>query len=104
MRRGEGWWAPLPPPAGRRPVLLLSRNRAYRVRTSVTVAALTPKIRDIPVEVHLGLEDGMPEECVVNADNILTIPKVSLSGPITLLSAEKMAQVALAVKFALDLD
>jgi len=56
------------------------------------------------VEVRLGLEDGLPEECVVNADNILTIPKVSLSGPITLLSAEKMAQVAQAVKFALDLD
>lgn len=104
MRRGEVWWADLPPPVGRRPVLLLSRNRAYRVRTSVTVAALTRTIRDIPVEVRLRPEDGMPEECVVNADDILTIPKSSLSGHIVSLSAEKLAQVALAVKFALDLE
>jgi mRNA interferase MazF len=68
------------------------------------VAALTRTIRDIPVEVRLGPEDGLPEECVVNADNILTIPKASLGGRITPLSPEKMAQVALAVKFALDLE
>jgi mRNA-degrading endonuclease toxin of MazEF toxin-antitoxin module len=26
MRRGEVWWADLPAPAGKRPVVLLSRN------------------------------------------------------------------------------
>ena len=31
MRRGEVWWADLPAPAGRRPVVLLSRNEAYAV-------------------------------------------------------------------------
>jgi hypothetical protein len=29
MRQYEVWWASLPQPAGRRPVLLLSRNGAY---------------------------------------------------------------------------
>jgi mRNA interferase MazF len=48
MRRGEVCWADLPPPANRRPVLLLSRNRAYQVRNAVTVAFLTRTIRDIP--------------------------------------------------------
>ena len=33
MKRGEIWWADLPPPVGRRPVLLLSRDRAYVVRS-----------------------------------------------------------------------
>ena len=42
MRRGEVWWADLPPPAGRRPVLLLSRNEAYAVRQLVTVAPFRP--------------------------------------------------------------
>jgi len=41
MRRGEIWWAELPAPGGRRPVLLLSRNEAYVVRQLVTVAPIT---------------------------------------------------------------
>jgi hypothetical protein len=41
MRRGEVWWAQLPSPAGRRPVVLLSRDTAYRVRSAVTVAPVT---------------------------------------------------------------
>ncbi len=104
MRRGEVWWAQLPPPVGRRPVLLLSRDRAYRVRTAVTVAPVTKTIRGIPVEVPLGLEDGMPEACVVNLDSILTIPKASVKERISALSADRMAAIALAAKFALDLE
>ncbi len=103
MRRGEVWWAELPPPIGRRPVLLLSRDAAYSVRTSVTVAVITRTIRNIPVEVLLGQEDGMPIECVVNLDNILTMPKSRLTERITTLSAEKMTAVVKAIVFALDL-
>ena len=103
MRRGEVWWAELPPPIGRRPVVLLSRDAAYRVRTSVTVGMVTRTIRGIPVEVPLGMEDGMPEKCVVNLDDILTIPKLRLVERITTLSPEKMTAVAKAIIFALDL-
>jgi len=103
MRRGEVWWVELPQPVDRRPVLLLSRNAAYSVRTSVTVAAVTRTIRNIPVEVPIGQEDGMPTECVVNLDDILTIPKSRLTERITVLSADKMAAVVKAVIFALDL-
>ena len=103
MQRGEIWWAELPPPAGRRPVLLLSRDRAYRVRASITVAVITRTVRNIPVEVALGPEDSMPTACVVNADGILTIPKTLLRDRITSLSREKIAAVASAVRFALDL-
>lgn len=103
MRRGEVRWANLPLPAGRRPVLLLSRNAAYRVRNSVTVAIVTRTIRGIPVEVPLDEDDGMPVRCVVNLDDILTIPKALLEEPITILSREKMALVSRAITFALDL-
>ena len=103
MRRGEVWWAELPPPVGRRPVVLLSRNVAYRVRTSVTVGMVTRTIRGIPVEVLLGMEDGMLEKCVVNLDDILTIPKARLTERITTLSPQKMVAVARAIIFALDL-
>lgn len=103
MRRGEVWWADLPPPIGKRPALLLSRDAAYSVRTSVTVALITRTIRNIPVEVMLDQKDGMPAKCVVNLDDILTIPQVRLTERITTLSAEKMPAVAKAVSFALDL-
>lgn len=53
MQRGEVWWARLPEPVGRRPVLLLSRNAVYAVRASITVAPITTRIRNIPVEVPL---------------------------------------------------
>lgn len=103
MRRGEVWWAELPPPTGRRPVLLLSRDVAYRVRTSITVGIVTRVARNIPVEVPLGPEDGMPQQCVVNLDDILTIPKARLAERITTLSHHKMIAVARAIIFALDL-
>ncbi len=103
MRRGEVWWAELPSPIGRCPALLLSRDAAYRVRTSVTVAVITRTIRNIPVEVLLGQEDRMPTQCAVNLDNIFTIPKSRLTERIIALPTEKMTAVVKAIVFALDL-
>ncbi len=78
MRRGEVWWANLPAPAGRRPVALVSRNEAYKVRDLIMVAPVTTKIRNIPSEVELGVKDGLPRKCVVNCDSLVTIPKARL--------------------------
>lgn len=103
MKRGEVWWASLPKPAGRRPVVLLSRDEAYQVRNLVTVAPVTTRIRNIPVEVRLGSADGLPRECVINPDTITTIPKSLLADRISLLSPEKLQSLNEAIKFALDL-
>ena len=103
MKRGEVWWAELPPPVGRRPVVLLSRDTAYTVRTSITVAPVTRTIRDIPVEVPLGREDGLPARCVVNLDDLTTIPKSSLRQRVSALSDARLAEIDDAIRFALDL-
>lgn len=103
MKRGEVWWANLPKPVGRRPVVLLSRNAAYPVRASVTVAPIARTVYDIPVEVRLGPEDGLPKDCVANLDNIFTITKTRLERNLATLSPEKMRSVDQAIKFALDL-
>ena len=103
MRKGEVWWARLKPPAGRRPVVLLSRDEAYEIRTSITVAPLTRTIRGIPVEVPLEVKDGLPQPCVINLDSIITIPKRLLESRIADLSSEKLRLVREAVRFALDL-
>jgi mRNA interferase MazF len=104
MKRGEVWWVDLPAPAGRRPAVLLSRDAAYRVRSAITVAPVTRTIRNIPVEVLLDRSDGMPTRCVVNLDDITTLPKVLIKQRITALSTEKIQQVDQAIRFALDLD
>jgi len=103
MKRGEVWWAELPRPAGRRPVLLLSRDEAYTVRELVTVAPVTTRIRGLPVEVRLEKGDGLPKSCAVNLDTIATIPKKRLVGRICLLAASKQIAVDDALKFALGL-
>lgn len=104
MKRGEVWWALLPKPAGRRPVVLLSRDEAYQVRNLVTIAPVTTKIRDIPVEVRLGASDGLLKECAINLDTITTIPKSLLEERITLLNPEKLQAIDEAIKFALHLS
>jgi mRNA interferase MazF len=103
MRRGEVWWADLPEPAGRRPVVLLSRNEAYVVRELVTVAPLTTRARDIPTEVALSQADGLPKACVANLDTITTIPKRSLTARIANLAPAKVQAVDTALRFALGL-
>jgi mRNA interferase MazF len=104
MKRGEIWWAELPKPAGKRPVVLLSRDEAYLVRNLVTVAPLTTRIRDIPVEVLLDERDDVPKKCVVNLDMIMTIEKQILTGRICHLSEEKSKKMDDAIRFALGMD
>lgn len=103
MKRGEVWWVEMPPPAGRRPAVLLSRDSAYRVRAALTVAPITRTIRNIPVEVLLDQSDGMPTRCVVNLDDITTLPKTLIKERITSLSPEKIHRIEEAIRFALDL-
>jgi mRNA interferase MazF len=103
MRRGEVWWAELPSPAGRRPVVLLSRNEAYVVRELVTVAPVTTRIRSIPMEVELDRADGLPKRCVANLDTITTIPRRSSTRQTSRLAPARLAAVDAALKFALGL-
>jgi mRNA interferase MazF len=103
MLRGEVWWANLPEPRGRRPVLILTRDQAIPVRNAITVAEITRTTRSIPVEVHLDESDGMLTTCVVNLDVINTVPKALLTEYITTLSDEKMAQVEAAIRYALEM-
>jgi len=84
--------------------LLLSRDSAYRVRVSVTVAPITRTVRGIPVEVPLSSAEGLSTDCAVNLDDVMTIPKALLQRQIATLSDERMAEVVSALTFALDLD
>jgi len=67
---------------------------------------VTSTIRKAPSQVVLSVEDGMPTVCAVNLHNLQTIQQSRLksSNLITSLSAEKMLELARALKFALAID
>ena len=101
MKRGEIWWAEMDPPAGKRPVVLLSRDEAYSVRSLVIIAPVTTRIRNIPTEVPLTADDGMPKACVANLDVITTVPKDCLRSRLVALNHKKMEEIEAAIHFAL---
>ena len=101
MKRGDVWLASLEEPIGRRPVILLSRDGAYHIRTSVTVALVTTTIRNIRTEVLLTPGEGLAKRCVVNLDDLFTVHKSRLDRFIAHLSPEKLNAVDAALKFAL---
>ena len=85
-------------------MLILSRDSAIAVLNSVTVAPITSTIRSIPTEVVLTAEDGVPDTCVANCDNLQTVPKSNIGDRIAHLTTRKMREAATAVSFALGFD
>lgn len=91
MQRGEIWFAKTP--GGDRPVLVLTRDPVADRIGSVVVAALTRTQRGLISELELSPDaDGVPTVCVVNFDNLHTLPRDSFRRPITQLSPERLAE------------
>jgi mRNA interferase MazF len=61
VKQFEIWWADLREPAGRRPVLLLSRNDAYGYLSKFVAAEIRSTIRQIESEVPLGERRDCPK-------------------------------------------
>jgi mRNA interferase MazF len=105
VKRGEIYWADLGPPAGRRPVVVLSRNAAIPVLSGVVVAPISRTIRDIASEIRLGSEQGLPEECAVSCDSLLTVPKDRLErSPVGILGPDKIIELDRALRFAVEIN
>jgi len=102
MKRGEVRWYKFKSPDKKRPVVILTRNSILEYLGEVTVAPVTSTIRDIPSEVLLSRQDGMPDDCAINCDHIQTVSKVKIGSLITTLSREKLFQVRNAICFALN--
>ena len=91
MKRGEVWFAATP--GGDRPVLVLTRDPVADRIGSVVVAALTRTVRGLVSELELTrADDGVPSDCVVNFDNLHTLPRDAFRRPITTLSLSRMRQ------------
>lgn len=99
VARGEVWWYEAPH-VGRRPYLVLTRGPAIAVLTQVLAVPATRTIRDIPTEVPLGTEDGMPQDCVLSLDNVTPIRPALCTDRITRLSPARMRDVCEALRVA----
>jgi mRNA interferase MazF len=91
MHRGEVWFAATP--GGDRPVLVLTRDPVADRIGSVVVAAVTRTRRMLVSELDLQkAHDGVPTDCVVNFDNLHTIPRATFRRKVTTLSPARMAE------------
>jgi mRNA interferase MazF len=100
MKRGEVWWAHVDK---RRPVVLISREEAYSVRSNIVVAPASTNVRGFSVELKLGRAEGLERPCVVNCDWIVTVPIEDLVERVGKLSREKLARLDDTLRFALGL-
>ena len=91
MQRGDIWFAATR--GGDRPVLVLTRDPVAARIGWVVVAALTRTRRGLVSELDLSADaDGVPTDCVVNFDNIHTLPRDVFRRRVTALSPSRLAE------------
>jgi mRNA interferase MazF len=101
VKRGEIWWAELPPPVGSRPIIILTRDAVLNNIGGILVALVMRTVRQLPTEVVLGRRQGLPVSCVANLDNILTVPRQRLKRLMGACDAGKIEELNQAFKAAL---
>ena len=99
VARSEVWWVEHPD-SGRCPFLVLTRQAAIPVLNALLAVPATRTIRQIPTEVVLDAQDGMPEECALTLDNLTLVPKELFRSRITRLSVGRMREVCRALALA----
>ena len=100
-RRGEIWWGEIEG-VGRRPFLVMTRTAAIPVLHSVLAAPITRTVRNIPSELHLGPNDGMPTECAASFDNLRVVAKAYLVERQCALEPLRLAETCEAIRAAVD--
>ncbi|HEY0781288.1 MAG TPA: type II toxin-antitoxin system PemK/MazF family toxin [Thermoanaerobaculia bacterium] len=104
MSRGEIWLFSFEAPDKRRPVLVLSRQKAIGLLRTVIVAPITSSIHGAPSEVQVGTDEGLKQPSVVNLDHVQTVNQKALHHFVGTLRPEKMARVCQALAIATGCD
>lgn len=99
--RAEIWWGEAPDAKGR-PYLVLTRDEAIPVLRTVLVAPVTRTIREIPTEVPLGTDEGLPVASAATMDNVIAFPKSMLVRRMGALSPERRHELCRALAAAVD--
>lgn len=105
VKRGDVCWAHLDPPAGRRPVVVLTRDSAIPVLDYLTIVPITKTVRGIASELPLDETNGLPGPCVAGCDNVTTILKSRVDEDrVGSIGSSKRFALDQALRFALDIQ
>ncbi|MGC4115596.1 MAG: type II toxin-antitoxin system PemK/MazF family toxin [Myxococcales bacterium] len=80
------------------------QGRGNDVRALVIVAPASTTVRGYAVEVKLGKKQGLPRNCVINCDWLVTLPKADLVERVEGMSGAKLRELDDALRFALGLN
>jgi len=112
MRRGEIWWASLPPPTGsgpghRRPVLIIQTNEFIESRIgTVVVLTFTSNLNLAAASGNVlcrKKETRLLRDSVANVSQIATVDKSSLTDRVSALPPQLFRQVEAGLRLALGL-
>jgi mRNA interferase MazF len=112
MKRGEIWWASLPPPTGsgpgfRRPVLVVQSNPFNLSRIGTVVVAVVTSnlaLAEAPGNVRLDRSDaGLARASVVNVSQFLTLDRGLLTARVRALPAAAQRRVDEGLRLVLGL-
>jgi mRNA interferase MazF len=102
LHRGEIYWAELPFPAGRRPVLIVLREAAISRTNRLVVAPVSSTIRRLESEVPVGRAEGLPFESAAQCDGLQAVDKRSIEQrPLGRLGFAKLRALDEALRYAL---
>ena len=98
-RQAEIWWAEAE--GKRRPVLVVTRSEAVSVLTGIVVAPVSRTVRDIPTEISLGDDEGLPVDCAASFDNLQRIRRSVLAEKVGDMGLRR-AEICLALRALAD--
>jgi len=100
-RRGEVWWGEIED-VGRRPFLVMTRSAAIPVLHNLLAAPITRTVRNLPTELPLGPDDGLPTECAASFDNLRVVPKAYLVDRLCALHPMRLVEACNALRSAVE--
>ncbi len=112
MKRGEVWWASLPPPTGsgpglRRPVVVVQSNPFNDSRiATVVIATITSNLAlaEAPGNIRIGKsESGLSKPSVINVSQVLTLDRSYLTERVRTLPQPVMHRVDSGLRLVLGL-
>jgi len=103
IHRGDIWDADIPG-VGVHPVIVITRDTAIPVLSSVVCVLVTSTFHEHVAEIAIGPDEGLDPDSAANCDNLFTLPTSVLNRRRGQLGPVKLHQLEVALKIALGLD
>ncbi len=103
IQRGDVWDADIPG-VGVHPVVVVTRDTAIPVLSSLVCVLITSSFQGHVAEISVGQQHGLDGESAANCDKVFTLPMQVLARRRGHLDAAKLAELDAALTIALGLD